>query len=166
VRIDGTFTTSYPAIIDQHSSYTRTDSINTSQTFSFIPVKIQLEEFQTKDFTLASDSLSIIVNDDGVYRVSITGHWQWQGSPGTSASAYVAFYVENNQTPLNWGIKRTCDEGDFGTLNIEGIINISSGDKVAVKYYVTSTDMDFQGQNVLDHSNSFRIELNKVSSLP
>jgi len=148
------------------TQYHRNASIDTGSADTWVNVTwdLQIAEETTSGYSLADSNISITIENTGIYRVQGCLHPKNNGVGNQEASLYSRVLINGVEAKcLQFANSKEFKTTGIDTMPFTGTLYAETGQKVQLQYYVTSTNIDFEGASVFDDGVAGSINFERIS---
>jgi len=148
------------------TQYHRNATINTASADTWVNVTwdLTIDEETTSGYSLADSNVSIIIEHSGIYRVQGCLHPKNNGVGNQEASLYSRILINGVEAKcLQFANSKEFKTTGIDTMPFTGTLYAEAGQKVQLQYYVTSINIDFEGDAVFDDGVAGSINFEKLS---
>jgi len=167
VNIDGDLNvTGYVDGKNYVTQYHRNATINTASADTWVNVTwdLTIDEETTSGYSLTDSNVSITIEHTGIYRVQGCLHPKNNGVGNQEASLYSRILINGVEAKcLQFANSKEFKTTGIDTMPFTGTLYAEAGQKVQLQYYVTSINIDFEGDAVFDDGVAGSINFEKLS---
>jgi len=167
LEVDGNATSDYSFFKKEVTQFHRDTKIDTTSADTWVNITwdLTINEETTSGYTLTDLNQSIEIKEDGIYRVQGCLHPKNNGVGNLDASLYSRVLINNVEAKcLQYGNSKAFKTTEIDTMPFIGTIHVNAGEKVQVQYYVTNTDIDFEGASVFDDGVAGSVNFERISN--
>ncbi len=148
------------------TQYHRNATIDTTSADTWINVTwdLTIDEETTSGYSLTDSNASIIIENAGIYRIQGCLHPKNNGVGNQEASLYSRILINEVEAKcLQFANSKEFKTTGIDTMPFIGTIYAEAGQKVQLQYYVTSLNIDFEGDAVFDDGVAGSINFERIS---
>jgi len=162
---DGNFT-GYLSGKNYVTQYHRNASIDTTSADTWVNVTwdLLIDDETTSGYSLSDSNVSIIIANSGIYRIQGCLHPKNNGVGNQEAGVYSRILINGIEAKcLQFANSKEFKSDGIDTMPFIGTIYTQAGQKVQLQYYVTSLNIDFEGDDVFDDGVAGSINFERIS---
>jgi hypothetical protein len=148
------------------TQYHRNATIDTTSANTWVNITwdLTIDEETTSGHSLSDSNTSITIESDGIYRVQGCLHPKNNGVGNQEANLYSRVLINGVEAKcLQFANSKEFKTTGIDTMPFTGTLYAEAGQKVQLQYYVTSTNIDFEGDAVFDDAVAGSINFEKLS---
>jgi len=152
---------------NQVTQYHRNATIDTTLANTWVNVTwdLTIDEETTSGYLLADSNASIVIENTGIYRVQGCLHPKNNGLGNQEAKLYSRILINGVEAKcLQFANSKEFKTTGIDTMPFIGTIYAEAGQKVQLQYYVTSLNIDFEGDAVFDNGVASSLNLERISN--
>jgi hypothetical protein len=150
------------------TQYHRNATIDTTSADTWVNISwdLTIDEETTSGYSLADSNISITIENTGIYRVQGCLHPKNNGVGNQEASLYSRVLINGVEAKcLQFANSKEFKTTEIDTMPFTGTLYAEAGQKVQLQYYVTSTNIDFEGASVFDDGVAGSLNFERLSDL-
>ena len=151
---------------NQVTQYHRNATIDTTSANTWVNVTwdLTIDEETTSGYLLTDSNASIVIENTGIYRIQGCLHPKNNGLGNQEAKLYSRILINGVEARcLQFANSKEFKTTGIDTMPFIGTIYAEAGQKVQLQYYVTSLNIDFEGDAVFDDGVAGSINFERIS---
>jgi len=152
---------------NQVTQYHRNATIDTTLANTWVNVTwdLTIDEETTSGYLLTDSNASIVIENTGIYRIQGCLHPKNNGLGNQEAKLYSRILINGVEARcLQFANSKEFKTTGIDTMPFIGTIYAEAGQKVQLQYYVTSLNIDFEGDAVFDNGVASSLNLERISN--
>jgi len=148
------------------TQYHRNATINTASADTWVNITwdLTIDEETTSGYSLTDSNVSINIENTGIYRVQGCLHPKNNGVGNQEASLYSRVLINGVEAKcLQFANSKEFKTTGIDTMPFTGTVYAEAGQKIQLQYYVTSVNIDFEGDAVFEDGVAGSINLERLS---
>jgi len=148
------------------TQYHRNASIDTTSANTWVNITwdLTIDDETTSGYSLDDSNASIIIANDGIYRIQGCLHPKNNGVGNQEANLYSRVLIDGVEAKcLQFANSKEFKTTGIDTMPFTGTIYAEAEQKVQLQYYVTSVNIDFEGDAVFDDAVASSINFERIS---
>ncbi len=149
------------------TQYHRNATIDTTSADTWVNITwdLTIDDETTSGYSLTDSNVSITIEHTGIYRVQGCLHPKNNGVGNQEASLYSRILINGIEAKcLQFANSKEFKTTGIDTMPFTGTVYAEAGQKVQLQYYVTSTNIDFEGDAVFDDGVAGSLNLERISN--
>ncbi len=149
------------------TQYHRNATIDTASANTWVNVTwdLTIDEETTSGYSLTDSNISIIIENTGIYRIQGCLHPKNNGVGNQEATLYSRILINGVEAKcLQFANSKEFKTTGIDTMPFTGTVYAEAGQKLQLQYYVTSVNIDFEGDAVFDDGVAGSINLARLSN--
>jgi len=148
------------------TQYHKNATIDTTSADTWVNISwdLTIDEETTSGYSLTDSNVSITIENTGIYRIQGCLHPKNNGVGNQEASLYSRILINEVEAKcLQFANSKEFKTTGIDTMPFTGTLYAEAGQKVQLQYYVTSTNIDFEGDSVFDDGVAGSINFERIS---
>jgi len=148
------------------TQYHRNASIDTTSANTWVNITwdLTIDDETTSGYSLDDSNASIIIANDGIYRIQGCLHPKNNGVGNQEANLYSRVLIDGVEAKcLQFANSKEFKTTEIDTMPFTGTVYAEAEQKVQLQYYVTSVNIDFEGDAVFDDAVASSINFERIS---
>ena len=148
------------------AQFHRNATINTSTADAWVNVTwdLKIDNETTSGFNLTDSNASIQVTKSGIYRIQGCLHPKNNGEGNQDSQLFSRVLVNDVEARcLQYSNNKEFKTDGIDTMPFIGTAYIGAGEKVQLQYYITDTNIDFEGATIFDDGVAGSINFERIS---
>ena len=148
------------------TQYHRNTIIDTTSANTWVNITwdLTIDDETTSGYSLTDSNTSIIIENDGIYRIQGCLHPKNNGVGNQEANLYSRVLINGVEAKcLQFSNSKEFKTTGIDTMPFTGTIYAEAGQKVQLQYYVTNINLDFEGDDVFDEGVAGSINFERIS---
>jgi len=149
------------------TQYHRNASIDTTSANTWVNITwdLTIDNETTSGYSLDDSNVSIVIANNGIYRIQGCLHPKNNGVGNQEASLYSRILINGIEAKcLQFANSKEFKTTGIDTMPFTGTIYAKAGQKVQLQYYVTSVNIDFEGDAIFEDGVAGSINFERISN--